>query len=74
MMTVEEFQSLEPGDEVEVGPLFAGLSSEPVTLTVTHPRFDAVTRVFTARWHNVTLGQWTAHLDAKEGKIRWELT
>jgi len=35
MMSLEEFQSLEVGDQIEIGSLFDNLDDEPVVLTLT---------------------------------------
>ena len=57
MLTLQEFEALRPDQELELGPLFRGLSEEPIKLTVTNVEPHKVR--FHARYFGISLGIWS---------------
>jgi len=67
MMSLEEFQSLEVGDQIEIGSLFDNLDGEPVVLTLTGTYGNR--RSFLATLYGVSLRTVGAVVTGE--KIRW---
>lgn len=68
-MTLEEFQSLEVGDQVETVAIMPALSEEPVILQTVGVQPDR--KEFVATYHGITLGRWVC--TNKEGALTWAL-
>lgn len=68
MLTVEQFDALEKGDLVEVGPLLKGLTDEPVTLYTAKREGERLEFVVT--YIGITMGRWIA--TKAEGEIKWQ--
>jgi len=67
MMTVEEFQSLQVGDQLELEPLLPKIDDEPVVLTMTGSYRNR--HSFIATFYGIPLR--TVEAIEMEGKIRW---
>jgi hypothetical protein len=71
MLTLEQFDSLEPGDLIETSPLMKALTEEPVILHTDKRVTGKTERLeFVATYLGVTLGRWTC--TKKEGKLEWQ--
>ena len=68
MMTAEEFDTLEKGDLVELGPLLKGVCADPVTLYT--DKRDGDRLEFVVTYMGITLGRWAA--TKSEGAIKWQ--
>lgn len=68
MLTVEQFDALEKGDLVELGPLLKGLTDDPVTLYTDKREGDR--QDFVVTYMGITLGRWTATKTG--GEIKWQ--
>lgn len=67
-LTIEQLDTLEKGDLVELAPLLAGISDDPVTLYTDKRDGDRVE--FVATYMGITLGRWTA--EKKGGEVKWQ--
>jgi hypothetical protein len=62
MMSLKEFQKLEVGDLLEFGPLFPGLSKEPVfgkVLKLKKPKEDIDAVELSLEYHDTFIGAYT---------------
>jgi hypothetical protein len=73
MLSIEDFHSLEKGDVVEPGPVFAGLSNVSAKFEVVAISNDGTLKEFDATYLGVSLGRYGAHLTDKDGAklIEW---
>jgi|GEM_PF-4343264 len=67
MMTLDEFKSLQIGDQLELEPLLPKIDDEPVLLTMTGSYKNR--RSFIATLYGVPMR--TVEAIEMEGKIRW---
>lgn len=67
-LTIEQFDALEKGDLVELGPLLSGISSDPVTLYTDKREGDRIE--FVATYMGITLGRWAA--EKKGAEVKWQ--
>ena len=67
MLTIEQLDGLERGDQLDLPGLFPGLTDAPVVLLVSGRGPDGV--AFEGRYFGVLLGHWTAF--EQGGSIGW---
>ena len=67
MLTIEEFDSLQVGDQVEGVAIFPALASEPAMLRTAVHEDDRAEFVVT--YFGVTIGRWTAQKN--DGGLKW---
>lgn len=67
-LTLEQFDALEKGDLVELGPLLKGLCDDPVTLYT--DKRDGDRLAFVVTYMGITLGRWTAI--ERAGEVKWQ--
>jgi len=67
MLSVDEFDGLKVGDEIEADGLFTPLTKEPLVLRVYGRGQNAIDFVVT--YFGVTLGKWHASKD--KGSVSW---
>ncbi len=70
MLTIEEFDSLEVGDQIATAPLFPALTPDDIMLRTTHKASDRAEFVVT--FLGVTLGKWVAQ--KSQGGLSWAFT
>lgn len=68
MLSINDLQSLEPGDAVEADAVFPGLSDEPLVLKVREVQADKSVG-FDAMYYGVIIGDWTATYE--KGAVEW---
>ena len=71
MLTLEEFDSIEVGDQIEAGPLLPALSDEPLLLNTVLESEARDHKEFVVTWHGVTLGRWSC--TNRKGVLKWQL-
>ena len=69
MLSLEDFDLILVGDQVQTAPLMPGMTKEPVTLRAAERTSTKIEFVVT--YLGVTLGRWKAHKDG-DG-IKWQL-
>ena len=70
MITIEEFSSLDEGDQFDAGPLLSGLDPDaPISLICMSVKTEPV-KTFNATYQGVSLGVWRAFV--KEGAVTWQ--
>lgn len=70
MLTVEQFDDLQVGDQIEVGQIFGRLTQEPVVLLASQKRKDGQVMEFVVTYLGVTLGRWCCF--RKGGALEWQ--
>jgi hypothetical protein len=73
MITLDEFEALEPGDHIQTLPAFPPLSKEPIVLQTQERSVDGVTLTFVMTLFGVNLGSCTCTREA-DGGLTWALT
>lgn len=75
MLTPDDLAGLEPGDEVEMGDLLAGVTDAPLVFAVEEVRPEKPLVRFAVRYLGVRLGTWYARgqkgKKGSEGKVVW---
>lgn len=67
MLTVEQFETIEVGDQIEAGNVFKRLNDEPIVLLAAAVRSDAIEFVVT--YIGITLGRWVCY--RKKDRLEW---
>lgn len=67
MLSIEQFNTLEIGDIIEVGQLFPGLTAEPVVLRVESVRSDSLD--FLVTYCGTFIGKWVCTL--RKDRLSW---
>ena len=67
MMTTEEFDGLQVGDEIEGLAIFPALTDEVALLRTVENHGEK--KIFVATYLGVTLGRWTA--EKNQGGLQW---
>ena len=70
MLTMEEFDDLQVGDEVEGVAIFPALTDEVAMLRTAE--IDGDKKVFVVTYLGITLGRWTAQKN--QGGIQWDVS
>lgn len=70
MLTVEDLQSLEVGDLIELPGLFRGLSQEPIAIAVIEVDPNERRIVGEGTYFGIRIGCWAAQV--KSGRVEWE--
>ncbi|MEJ6846732.1 hypothetical protein [Sinorhizobium fredii] len=71
MLTLEQFESLEVGDQIETVAVFPKLSHEPVVLRTVEKTKDGNRIDFVVTYFGVTLGRWVC--SREQEALKWQV-
>ncbi len=74
MLSLDELQSLEPGDLIEAGTVLDGMTKEPLRLMVDQrsPLGQQLALELSGSYFGVAVGRWRVTV-GEDGKARWLL-